>query len=96
MHAQQIIQELLSTECPSIHAKRRACVADMTQAGSDGGLNLMGMSRIVSGTTSLRHRIKRCDRLLGNGKLEQERHLIYGAMARRLLHGMAQPLIIVD
>jgi len=43
MHAQQIIQDLLSTECPSIHAKRRACVADMTQASSDGGLSLMGM-----------------------------------------------------
>lgn len=95
MHAQRIIQELLSTECPSIHAKRRACVAAIAQAGSDGGLSLMGMSRVVSGT-SLRHRLKRCDRLLGNDKLAQERHLIYGAMARRILHGMAQPLIIID
>jgi hypothetical protein len=96
MHAQRIIQELLATECPSIHAKRRACVAAMAQAGSDGGLSLMGMSRVVSGATSLRHRIKRCDRMLGNGKLGQERPLIYGAMARRILCGMAQPLIIVD
>ncbi len=96
MHAQRIIQELLVTECPAIHARRRTCVAAMTEAGSKGGLNLMGMSRVVSGATSLRHRIKRCDRLLGNSRLEQERHLIYGAMARRLLHGMAQPLIIVD
>jgi len=96
MHAQQIIQDLLATECPSMHAKRRACVAAMAQAGSDGGLSLMGMSRVVSGSTSIRHRIKRCDRLLGNSKLEHERHLIYGAMARRILLGMAQPLIIVD
>lgn len=96
MHAQQIIQDLLSTECPSMHAKRRACVASMVQAGSDGGLSLMGMSRVISGATSLRHRIKRCDRLLGNSKLAQERHLIYGAMVRRILCGMAQPLIIVD
>ena len=96
MHAHQIIQDLLSTECPSIHTKRRACVADMAQASNDGGLSLMGMSRAVNSTTSLRHRMKRCDRLLGNSKLEKERPLIYGAMARRLLCGMAQPLIIVD
>ena len=51
MHAHRIIQELLSTECPSMHAKRRACVAAMAQAGSDGGLSLMGMSRVVSGTS---------------------------------------------
>lgn len=96
MHAQQIIQDLLITECPSIHAKRRTCVAAMAQAGSDGGLSLVGMSRVVGGTTSLRHRIKRCDRLLGNSKLTNERQGIYGAMARRVIGGMAQPIIIID
>jgi hypothetical protein len=96
MHAQRIIQDLLSGECPSIHARRRACVTAMAQAGSQGGLSLMGMSRVVDGATSIRHRIKRCDRLLGNPKLEQERHLIYGAMTRRILCGIAQPLIIID
>jgi hypothetical protein len=96
MQAQRIIQDLLSAECPSIHARRRACVAAMAQAGSDGGLSLMGMSRVVNGATSIRHRIKRCDRLLGNSKLENERHLIYGAMARRILCAIAQPLIIID
>ena len=59
MHAQGIIQDLLDKECPSIHAKRRACIASMTQAGSQGGLSLMGMSRVVSGTTPLRHRVGR-------------------------------------
>jgi hypothetical protein len=96
MHAQQIIQDMLSTECPFIHARRRACVATMVEAGSKGGLSLMGMSRVVSGTTSIRHRIKRCDRLLSNSKLENERHLIYGAMARRIIGCMAQPIIIID
>jgi len=39
MHAQGIIQDLLDKECPSIHAKRRACVATMVDAGSKGGLS---------------------------------------------------------
>ncbi len=96
MHAQQIIQELLSAECPFIHAKRRACVAAMAQACNDGGLSLMGMSRVVSGTRSIRHSIKRCDRLLSNRKLENERRLIYGAMTRRVISDTKQPVIIID
>ncbi len=96
MHAQGIIQELLDKECPSIHAKRRTCVAAMVDAGSKGSLSLMGISRRLGNSTSIRHRIKRCDRLLGNSKLDRERQLIYGAMARRLLCGIGQPLIIVD
>jgi len=96
MHAQQIIQDLLSVECPAIHAKRRACVAAMAQAASSSTLSLMGMSRVVSGSAAIRHRIKRCDRLLGNSKLAQERHSIYRAMAHRVIGGMVRPLIIID
>ena len=68
----------------------------MTEAGSKGGLSLMGISRVASSTTSLRHRIKQCDRLLGNSQLAKERHLIYGAMVRRILYRIALPLIVVD
>jgi hypothetical protein len=96
MHAQRIIQDLLSVECPSIHAKRRACLAETVEAGNKGSLSLMGISRALSNKTAIRHRIKRCDRLLGNSKLEAERHLIYAAMAQRIMCGITQPLIIVD
>jgi hypothetical protein len=41
MHAQRIIQDLLSIECPSIHAKRRACLAATVEAGSTGSLSLI-------------------------------------------------------
>jgi hypothetical protein len=51
MHAQRIIQDLLSIECPSIHAKRRACLAASVEAGSTGSLSLMGISRALSNTT---------------------------------------------
>lgn len=96
MHAQTIIQDLLDKECPEIHAKRRSAIAAMVEAGGKGGLSLMGMSRGLGSITSLRHRIKRCDRLLGNSKLNQERQRIYGAMTQRLLCAIARPLIIID
>jgi hypothetical protein len=83
MHAQRIIQDLLSSECPSIHARRRACLAASVEDASKGSLSLMGMSRALSNSTAIRHRIKRCDRLLGNSKLE--RHLVYAAMTRRII-----------
>jgi hypothetical protein len=86
MHAQRIIQDLLSSECPSIHARRRACLAATVEAASKGSLSLMGMSRALSNSTAIRHRIKRCDRLLGNSKLEQERRLVYAAMTRRIIN----------
>ena len=96
MHAQRIIQDLLDTACPNIHLKRRKCIATIVDAGSRGKLFLMGISRSLSNATSIRHRIKRCDRLLGNHKLEAERLTIYGAMTKRILLGIKQPLIIID
>ena len=48
------------------------------------------------GHDGIRHRIKRCDRLLGNQKLSNDRPAIYGAMARLLLQGNNRPAIIVD
>jgi hypothetical protein len=96
MHAQRIIQDLLSIECPSIHAKRRDCLAATVEAGSKGSLSLMGISRALGNTTAIRHRIKRCDRLLGNSKMDKERHMVYAAMTRRIMCGIARPLIIVD
>jgi hypothetical protein len=96
MHAQRIIQDLLSTECPSIQAKRRDCLAAAVEAGSKGSLSLMGISRASGNTTAIRHRIKRCDRLLGNSKMEKERQPVYAAMARRIMCGITKPLIIVD
>jgi hypothetical protein len=62
-------------------------------------LRRSGASKLTQGlsnTTAIRHRIKRCDRLLGNSKLEAERHLVYAAMTRHIMCGIAQPLIIVD
>lgn len=96
MHAQRIIQKFLDEECPSIHAKRRAGLARVTDAAQRGGLTLLRLSRQVDSTTSLRHRIKQCDRLLSNKHLESERPEIYGALARRVLHNLRHVAILVD
>lgn len=96
MHAGQIILDLLVEKCPWMHAKRRQCLADMVEAARRGGLTLIGMSKAVARTCSLRHCIKRCDRLLSNPHLAQERTALYGALAEHVLRCQTHVVIIVD
>lgn len=96
MHAQRIIQAFLAQECPSIHAKRAACLALVTGAAQRDGLGLIKLSKNIDRTASLRNRIKQCDRLLSNRHLDGDRVHIYRALARRLLHKHRGVAIIVD
>lgn len=96
MHAHQIIQDFLADQCPSMHAKRRHCLALMTDAARRGGLGLIKMSKTVQSETALRHRIKRCDRFLSNPHIVHERADVYRALAHRVLQGQTHIGIIVD
>jgi hypothetical protein len=96
MHAQRIIQDFLGAQCPSMHAKRSHCVALMVDAARCGGIGMVRMSKSIDSPTSLRHRIKRCDRLLSNPYLAEERVAVFRALAHRLLCAHAQVAIIVD
>ncbi|RJG23906.1 hypothetical protein D3872_04035 [Massilia cavernae] len=68
----------------------------MIEAARSGGLGLLKMSKSVQGSSSLRHRIKRCDRLLSNPHLATERVEIFRAVAQRVLQGQSKISIIVD
>ncbi|MES3025824.1 MAG: hypothetical protein V4857_29955, partial [Pseudomonadota bacterium] len=96
MHAGQIILDLLVEKCPWMHAKRRHCLADMVEAARRGGLSLIGMSKAVVRTSSLRHCIKRCDRFLSNRHLAEERTSLYGALAAHVLRDQTHVAIVVD
>lgn len=96
MHAQRIIQDFLAAECRSMHAKRQHCLALMTEAARRTGLGLVKMSKALDSKVRLRHRIKRCDRLLGNRHLEYERLDVYRALARRVIQHRTHIGVIVD
>jgi hypothetical protein len=96
MHARKIIQDFLTAECPAMHAKRLHCLAVVADAARRGGLGLVKMGKAVASKTSVRHRIKQCDRLLSNPHLERERPDVYRALARRVLQQQTQVSIIVD
>jgi hypothetical protein len=96
MHAFAIIQRLLDQECPSIHAKRRNCIAAVTTAALRGGLGVVRMAKKLASQAGLRHRIKCCDRLLSNPHLAKEQVVVYRAMAKRVLGSRVHVQIAVD
>lgn len=96
MHALRIIQAFLLEQCPFIHAKRRDCLARMTQAAQLGGLGVVKMGKHLHTQAALRHRIKCSDRLLSNSHLQNERVSLYRALAHRLLATHVYIGIVID
>ena len=57
------------------------------------GLSITSVGRRLPGPTTLKHKIKRADRLIGNPHLYGERTAIYGALCRATLARIAEPLL---
>lgn len=97
MHALVIVQQLLRTRCPHIHAVRlRVILAAVCAAVRGRRLTLTELGRSLAGPARVKHNIKRIDRLLGNRHLAAERMDLYRVLARRTLGTRREPVIIVD
>lgn len=97
MHALEILRDVLACGCPKLH---RRCFESLMLA-TDAALHarshtLSNLARALKGASSVRHKVKRIDRLLGNTALQRQCAQLYGAMARHVLGGCAQPVILVD
>jgi hypothetical protein len=97
MHALTILHRCVAPLLVGIHARRLAVLLEAVAATVSGPrLTLTEIGRRLGGGSDLRHRIKRADRLLGNRHLQGDSYAIYGALARMLLNGVAEPLIVID
>ncbi len=97
MQAMMIVQRYLKTACASIHATRQTVLFAAVDALIHGGrLTVTGLGRAVRGRTTVKHAIKRMDRLLSNGRLYGERVQIQTALLRWILGTQVQPVILVD
>ncbi len=82
MHARTILHRCLDALLPCVHRRRRETLfAAVSACVSGPRLTLTDIGRRFDSKTSLRHGIKRADRLLGNGKLQGERRTFYAAFA---------------
>jgi hypothetical protein len=86
MHVPTLLRSWLGQSLLFIHATRLAALFDMVGACASGpGLSLTAVGQRLVGPTTLKHKIKRADRLIGNPHLYRERTVIYGALCRSLL-----------
>lgn len=96
MHAFHIIQSFLRAQLPSMHAKRRDCLARMGEAARIYGLGVVKMAKGLASESKLKHRIKCSDRLLSNPHVSRERVSVYEALAQQLLASCSRVGIVVD
>lgn len=97
MHAQAIVGSVLGNCLNPVHVGLRRAIEVAVSAGLQGAcLSLSQLALSVAPTTSLRHRVKRIDRLLSNAALHRARGDIYRDVAAQWLAGINQVLIVVD
>ena len=74
----QILQQTIENQCPDIHKKRLRSLMLATRTVLDGSeLTLTKIGRALDTDTTVKHAIKRIDRLLGNRNLYREKESIY-------------------
>jgi Transposase DDE domain len=97
MHALRIVQQLIRSCCPHIHATRVTVImAAVGAAVRARRLTLTELGRALVSVTRPKHDIKRIDRLLGNRHLAAERYELYQVLAHRVVGALREPLIVVD
>lgn len=97
MHALNIVQQLIRSCCPHIHAARlEVILAAVGAAVRARRLTLTELGRALVGSARPKHDIKRIDRLLGNRYLATERFDLYQVLARHVVGALHEPLIVID
>jgi hypothetical protein len=97
MHVVTILQTCLSPLLQKIHSRRLATLfAAVGSCVRGPALSLTDVGRRFAGASTLRHKIKRADRLLGNRHLQHEARSIYAALCRVLLARIREPVILID
>lgn len=98
MSVNQMLQDHLSVSCPYIHSRRLQAVIDVAIGlQKSGNLSLTAIGRKLPGESSIKHRIKKADRLLSNRNLYNEVNGIYESLSSYVLKfvGQTQDIPIV-
>lgn len=91
------LQRSLRTACATMHATRLRVLWAAVDAVTRGGrLTLTGIGRTLRSQTTIKHTIKRVDRLRSNPHLHRDRALLYTALIQQVLGPQTRPVIVVD
>ena len=95
MHAQDIVQRFIHLHLSAMHAARRKVLVLAVSAIVGGHfLSLTRIARAMSGSLRVKAALKRVDRLIGHGRIEQEAGLV-GALLLEQLSRLSGPLVII-
>lgn len=97
MRTTTIVSRVLSDCKDTMHAVRWQRLVDLSSAALNG--QALALTQLALGSashTTLRHRVKAVDRLLGNPSFAAEHLDIYRTLAARWLTGASPLLIVVD
>lgn len=82
MLAEKLLYEALIQGCPYIHENRINSVIDVSQALRDSNnLSLSALGRSLKGSSAIKHKIKKVDRLEGNKRLHEEVSSLYQGLS---------------
>lgn len=97
MHVLQLLNTDLFKLYQGIHKKRWSALMVGVAALLQGKqLSVTGLGRAIKNGVYEKHNIKRADRLVGNVTLNQERGLIFRALATEIIGQQKQPVILID
>ncbi|MFA6303506.1 MAG: IS4 family transposase [Legionella sp.] len=99
MIAEKLLFTALVEGCPFIHENRINAVLDVSIALRDSqNLSLSQIGRSLKGSIDIKHKIKKVDRLEGNGKLHEELSDLYIALSNYVFTYLSQdptlPIVI--
>ena len=97
MHTLNIVTRIMQCCLPLMHAARWRALRDTAVSAVNGkALSLAALALGAPRATSVRHRVKCVDRLLGNAHLETHRFDLYAALARQWLTDLPRLPVVVD
>ena len=100
MFAEELLFTALAEGCPFIHENRLNAVLDVATAlRNSQNLSLSQIGRYLKGSTSIKNKIKKVDRLEGNIKLHKELDTLYQALSNYVFTYLSQDInlpIVID
>lgn len=97
MHVPQLLHTTLKKSLPNMHSQRLSSLLDVANSLlHHGKLALSSLGRHMPSKAKVKHKIKKVDRLLGNGQLRCERIGIYRSLAHQAIGAKKRITVLVD
>jgi hypothetical protein len=97
MRAAKLLHDLLDDASKSVDKRLRKILYETVESLIIcKQLTIAGLGRSLNRKAKIKHNIKCIDRLFGNSALQNKRKVFYKGMAKHLLKGNQNPLVVVD